>query len=156
MTKRKLSSELLDKFFFQANAMLGIGVFLECGAHEASASRTLSSQGCKCYALEANPETFKEKTSASEEMNFFPINLGIADKKGKLNFFIPKEDRVSGIATLKPKKDHHYDQIEIGVTTIDDFIKEKHLPLFSKTGPRRARCHRYEQSQFQTLPKKRP
>lgn len=79
---RKKSAQILDIFFFNCIDILNVKEFIECGAHEASASKRLSKKGVKAIAIEANPITFNKLTLPdSNKVQCFMLGWVILRKK---------------------------------------------------------------------------
>ena len=81
----------LDRLFFKLLKPMNIDYLIECGAHEASASLNFINQGGKSIAIEANPFVYNNITPKSNE-NLIAINKALSNKKGKLDFFFPKNN----------------------------------------------------------------
>jgi len=116
---RKLTVNLLDKYFFKTIKQLGVNEFYECGAHEASASIEFSKIG-KAIAIEANPYTYKEKTIKAQKFGVKTYNLALGLKKSKAKLLIPSRNSRSGSTSVLAKvKSEKFDYITIDSTTID-------------------------------------
>ncbi|MEH6592447.1 MAG: FkbM family methyltransferase [Halioglobus sp.] len=116
----KQSSIVLDEFFFTALSTLNVDYLLECGAHEASASSRFCSMGKQAIAIEANPLTFRSKTSAAAAHGVQVLNVGLGSSKGELEFFIPIQNEMAGNATFQPKETEAYVKQLVEVDTIDN------------------------------------
>jgi len=122
----KITTEELDNLFYKLLKPSKIDYLIECGAHEASASMNFIKQGGKSIAIEANPFVFKNITPKSFE-NFTSINVALSNKKGRLNFYFPKNNNRSGQSTFLPKKGIEYDKIEVNTVELDELLKEKSI-----------------------------
>jgi len=117
---RKLSSNLLDKYFFKILNQLGINEFYECGAHEANASILFSKTG-KSIAIEANPITYNEKTIEAQKYGVKTYNLALGMKKGKVKILIQNRNSKSGsTSVLKKVRTEQVEHRIIDSTTIDN------------------------------------
>jgi len=116
---RKLTVNLLDKYYFKIIKQLDINEFYECGAHEASASILFSKTG-KAIAIEANPYTYKEKTIKAQKFGVKTYNLALGVKKGKVKIHIQRRNSRSGSTSLLVKvRNEKFDYVTIDSTTID-------------------------------------
>ena len=116
---RRLTVELLDKYYFKIIKRLDINEFYECGAHEASASILFSKTG-KSIAIEANPYTYKEKTIKAQKFGVKTYNLALGVKKGKVKIHIQSRNSRSGSTSLLAKvRNEKSDYATIDSTTID-------------------------------------
>ena len=109
----------LDLIFFKLLERFEVRSLIECGANDASASLKAIQMGMKAIAIEANPITFDSVTP--KETHFFSkLNLGLSDREGVLEFYIPKSLLTSGDATFKPKPGIEYDVSRIPVNRLDN------------------------------------
>jgi FkbM family methyltransferase len=116
---RKLTVNLLDKYFFKIIKQLGVNEFYECGAHDASASIKFSKIG-KAIAIEANPYTYKEKTIKAQKFGVKTYNFVLGLKKSKAKLLIPSQNLGSGSTSVLAKvKSEKIDYLTIDSTTID-------------------------------------
>ena len=120
---RKKSAQILDTFFFNCIDILNVKEFIECGAHEASASKRLSKKGVKAIAIEANPITFNKLTLLdSNKVQCF--NVGLSDSEEEISFYIPTDDVMAGNATFQPKKFDNYVSKKIKVKKLDNLLND--------------------------------
>ena len=127
---RKLTVNLLDKYFFKIIKQLGVNEFYECGAHEASASilflqlaKSYSTTG-KAIAIEANPHTYKEKTLITQKFGVETYNLALGAKEGEINIHIQSNNLTSGSTSLLAKvKNEKFDYATVNSSTIDRIYK---------------------------------
>lgn len=118
----KITTDELDDLFYKLLKALNIDFLIECGAHEATASLNFIKQGGKSIAIEANPFIFNNITPASID-NLISINVALSNKKGKLNFYFPKNNNKSGQSTFLPKKGVEYEMIEVNTIELDELLK---------------------------------
>lgn len=115
---RKGSARVLDDFFFSFLEEARIQNLMECGAHEATASRKfLNNGGARAITIEANPDIYERKTRKASELGAEVLNVGLAEKAGTLDFHIP--DKNLGAASFRTKRDGQK-TIRVKTTTIDD------------------------------------
>ena len=124
---RARSARIADEFYFSSLSKLNIGCLLECGAHEGTASTRFVAEGGSAVAIEANPTTFRYKTSLIESKGVKVLNVGLGAKDSELRFYIPKNNPMAGNATFQPKETEEYDQKTIEVTTIDNLVRQYSL-----------------------------
>ena len=109
----------LDLIFFKLLKRFEVRSLIECGANDASASLKAIQMGMKAIAIEANPITFDSVTP--KETHFFSkLNMGLSNKEGVLEFYIPKSLLTSGDATFKPKPGVEYNVSSIPVNCLDN------------------------------------
>jgi len=135
-TWRRWTEAKLDELFFEMCQELGVKTLIECGAHgaEASARFIARSRYRTAIALEANPFTFRKKTSRVRSRRIIALNEGLGAEVGRLSLRIPDKDgtgnRVSPMASfldevnVRPKS-----MVDVPVTTIDE--------ICSRFGPER-------------------
>ena len=86
----------------------------------------------KVYAFEPNPNSFRvlvKNIQANGYTDFvFPYQIGISNTNGVLKFYVSDKWNLSGMAATK----HSKQVIDIPVTTLDDFMKDKGYPDFIK------------------------
>lgn len=119
---QRITTEELNRIFFELLKTIEIKSLVECGANEASASRYASNLGIECLAIEANPNTFNELTPPCDK-NFKKLNIGLGDKNSILVFYIPSDDQTSGSSTFKPKSDENYIKKKVKIKKLDDIIE---------------------------------
>lgn len=108
---RKLTVNLLDKYFFKTIKQLDVNEFYECGAHEASASIAFSKIG-KAIAIEANPYTYKEKTIKAQKFGVKTYNLALGLKKSKVKLLIQSQNsRSRSTSVLAKVRSEQFDHI---------------------------------------------
>lgn len=123
---RRQTSSWLDELFFNILQELQVKSFLECGAHEASASmRFMKSIGDNAVAVEANPLTFSEKTLPSQKYGVKAINCGVGQMNGTLDFYIPVEHKTAGYASFRTTPGVEYVTEKIALRTIDKIVLEE-------------------------------
>ena len=118
---RKLSTKLLDKYFFILVSKLDVSEFYECGAHEASASINFASHG-KSIAIEANPYTFENKTLLAANHGVTTLNLALGAKNTKSSIFIDLENITSPATSLLNNK-LNFKKIQVPMDTLDNIVK---------------------------------
>ena len=97
----------------------------------------------KIYAFEPLPDTFAQMKH-NLELNglpekIYPVNLGMSDKAGTFDFFLPGENEA---ASMQPNMDEFYmqesvdghytgvkkmDKVECKVTTLDEYVAENNI-----------------------------
>ena len=99
---------------------------IECGAHEASASREFlkNNPDGEALAVEANPYTFREKTHAAKLDGVRVLNAGVGASRGSAQFHIPLKPDGSitppDASFLKRELDNHpYREVTVDVETVD-------------------------------------
>jgi FkbM family methyltransferase len=121
---RGQSAGIVDELFRHSCRAAKIENLLECGAHEASASIDfIKSGGARAIAIEANPQVLERKTNRATKSGVEVLNFGLAEKKGKMDFFLPKGRAVAGSSSFRTKSDD-VDVIEVTTTTIDALHKD--------------------------------
>lgn len=122
---RRNTAKWLDECFFKIVTEFEVQNFIECGAHEASASsRFMRSGGGRALAIEANPSTFNLKTKSVENDGAKTINCGVGIERGTQEFFVPKNDELAGNASFLKKTGEEYNSIMVEVRTVDDLHRE--------------------------------
>ena len=107
------------------------------------------------YALEADPKNFKilSKNINTNGYNHFvyPYHLGGSNKTGNLRFY---QSAHSNLGSMH-KTEHANYSVDVPVTTMDDFFKDKELPNFIKMD---IEGHEVEvlEGMYQTLKNSRP
>lgn len=120
---RRNSARIVDNLFFKLSRVLKVRTLLECGAHEATASRRfLEGGGNRSIAIEANPEIFKIQTAKSAAYGVEILNIGLADKPGHMTFNIPEKNLAAASFLSKGKAS---DTCKIETTTIDLLIESQ-------------------------------
>ena len=116
---RQASTDWLDDAFFQILRKLDVSGFLECGAHEASASvRFIHEGGETAVAAEANPATFNTMTTPARIHNVTCLNIGVGEEDGVLEFNVPRSNHVAGSASFMKKPGIAYSTANVPVHTI--------------------------------------
>ncbi|MBN8837941.1 MAG: FkbM family methyltransferase [Sphingobacteriia bacterium] len=109
-------------------------VIFDVGANVGNYSATLRQKGYlgQIFAFEPHPTTFIQLTKLAEQFNFNAINSGLGKCKEKVFIYDYANNKGSQHASLY--KDviteiHHssYQQTEIELTTVDDFILENKI-----------------------------
>lgn len=101
---------------------LGVRTLIECGAHDAEASRAFlrrNTQG-HAIALEANPRTYRDITSLAAEEGVTVLCEGIADVPGSRELLVPLNSlsMVSFRQQVKARG-RVIERITVSVTTLD-------------------------------------
>jgi FkbM family methyltransferase len=118
---RRQSTLACDQMFFECLNVLRVGEFVECGANDAYASKTVVKQGLRAVAIEANPITFAQLTEPNSE-GVITVNKGLSDRSGKLEFYVPQDNSIAGSATFIPQKGIDYDVQKIDVVPLDEVL----------------------------------
>jgi FkbM family methyltransferase len=131
---RRKTASWLDDCFFAIVRRLNVRHFVECGAHDASASvRFIRGGGGKALAIEANPLTFARKTIlASETEGVEVVNCGVGPEAGEAEFFIPRSDDTDGSASFLRKEGVEYKSERIPVQTLDT-LHASHFTILEPT-----------------------
>jgi FkbM family methyltransferase len=127
---RRDTNFLLVDLFEAICRATGVNGFLECGAHDAEASRRFvcSTRDGIAVAVEANPHTYHSKTRSASKLGVTPLNLGVAAQSGRLTLHVPNSRRIDnpspGNASflLRSEAVSHYDKIDVEVTTVDKLV----------------------------------
>jgi FkbM family methyltransferase len=120
------TTDRLDDLYFKLFPKLGIKNIIEIGANEASASIEAIKIGCSALAVEANPFTFSKITPKSTD-KLTKVNIGLSDKDGSLNFYMPKADNTAGSSTFLPREGLDYDCIEVPTMQLDKLMTEYNI-----------------------------
>ncbi len=125
---RKSSALLLEDSFFDVCLEFGATYLIECGAHDAGASkRFLSTSGRGAIAAEANPYTFNQITLQASKSGVDVRNVGVGRQPGKGHLLLPK---VGGTRTplnasfLQKPLLGACEEVEVEITTIDMLANE--------------------------------
>lgn len=125
----KRTGEITRNFFWEIVKELDIDVFVECGANDASVSRQFleSFPERRALAIEANPRVFEYYREVNEKISTLEyLNLGVSDKQGTLDFYIPKvtEEEISIFGSFQklPYYDY-YPAIKVQTLPVDKIIK---------------------------------
>lgn len=117
---RSKTAKLLREAFFSIADLSGASILFECGAHEAAASTTFcATAGKRAVAIEANPITFRLKTSAVACPAVTALNRGLGDAEGVATFHVPKGELAPGNASFLRKPGRDYTSFEVAVETLD-------------------------------------
>lgn len=116
---RARSAAILDRCFFDLLRALEVQNFVECGAHDASASVTFMQHGSRALAIEANPLTYQERTKRAEAHGVTTLNIGLGATQGALDFYIPTDNPLAGNATFRPKRGKDYRKESVPVETLN-------------------------------------
>jgi FkbM family methyltransferase len=118
---RRKTAAWLDDCFFDILSNLNVKHFIECGAHEASASvRFIRAGGTRALAIEANPVTFATKTASAGRVDgVVAINCGVGEEPGEADFFIPQSNSADGSASFLQKEGQEYSSRRIRIETLD-------------------------------------
>jgi len=126
-----ITSQLSNTFFFRFVSNLSVDLFVECGANAAETSIFFAKNFKRqAIAIEANPLTFKERTSKSAISGVLPICLALGDSKGTAKLMVPIDgDQVfDGASSLSERNDDSlYQEFVIDQSTLDLVIDEKGL-----------------------------
>jgi len=86
----------------------------------------------RVYAFEPEPRSFKILSKNIEVNGYssfvFPYQMGISNISGVSKFYVSNKSNLSGMIAVK----HSKSVIDIAVTTLDDFMKDKGCPDFIK------------------------
>lgn len=86
----------------------------------------------KVYAFDPNPDSFRVLVKNIQTNGYtdfvFPYQMGISNTNGVSKFYVSDKWNLSGMSVTK----HSKHAIEIPVTTLDDFMKDKGYPDFIK------------------------
>lgn len=128
---RDASALWLRRLFIEVVALLRPRVVLELGAAEASFSREVRPKVPKAsvHAFEANPYVYRKHCREAAEAGVDYRNLAVGPRSGQTTF---KVGRAKDGQSLSPSKtnnsvltkpaDIDYEDVEVAMTTVDDFI----------------------------------
>ena len=122
------STKIMKDFIKQGDVAVDIGANL--GYYALMESRLVGSNG-KVYAIEPSPSNFealKENIKLNGYKNIECYKLGIGDKKETAKMFISSHSNLNSLVIQKNKK--IIDNIDIQITSLNDFIKGKEFPDF--------------------------
>lgn len=112
-----------DSTFLDLCKSIPIEGFLEIGAADASASIILSKRGIPSVAVEANPFTYETFTKASRTEGVKSINVGVGEKAGRADFFIPDSGKTDASSSLRRKlTPEDVTPVEITIVTLSDLV----------------------------------
>lgn len=102
-------------------------VIIDAGANIGLFSGIAAKQGCKVYAFEPDENNVKYlKEVAKEFPNIEIVNYALAEKKGMTEFYVDTLYR-SRNSMYEKMVENETEKVEVPVTTIDDFVREKGL-----------------------------
>ena len=126
-TERERSTQALVELFFDLVTSVGVDVFVEAGAKEASASlRAVESGVTPVVAFEANPYTHKRFVASLTQAGVDYRHLALSDRSGDVTFLVRRrEDGVpmaDGQGSLLVRPDHEpgYEEVIVSAVTLDD------------------------------------
>lgn len=116
---RAQSAQIVDEMFEELYVNLELETLMECGAHEATASRRFVKRaGTKAYAIEANPKVFEQRTNSQQDASVKALNVGLSDHEGTLDFHLPPDNDMAGNSSFHSRTGGT-DPITVKTTTID-------------------------------------
>ncbi len=119
------SARLLEEIFYQVCEDTKISQFVECGAHDAFASRKFKSKfpTIKAVAFEANPHVFDNFFGLVKAAGVIYINKAISDRVGTQGLFLKSKDTKSwsseGYLRFDDVEDSKLERIQVATTTLD-------------------------------------
>lgn len=120
---REVSAAHLEDSFIGMCATLRVFKMIECGAHEARASRRfVRLTGGTAVALEANPWTFEDMTFSAHLDGVDVRNMGIARTTGSASIFIARDAQTRtpvNASFLRKSSISNYQSVEVPLTTLD-------------------------------------
>lgn len=125
------------ELFFRLNRNLGISHLIECGANDASVSRRFleEKEGRSALAIEANPFVYANYLALNSNYPTLDYKqLGLSNKKGYMDFFIPnvtdKSQSIFGSFQKLPEFYTDYTSVEVELNTLDSLqmIRKKVSP----------------------------
>lgn len=118
---RKRSAAILDHLFLTLLREAGVGTVIECGAHEATASRAfMKAGGARAIAVEANPQVFRKRTSQARDSGVEVVHAGLSDHAGEMVFHVPAGRPMAGNASFRKKRaDADTEPVSVRTTTVD-------------------------------------
>jgi len=123
------SARLLEDFFYKICLELDVTQFVECGAHDAFASRKIVSLIPKvsAVAFEANPYVFANFSELVDSANVRYINKAISNTVGNLELILKSKDTRSwsseGYLDLEGDQDSSLEKLKVQSTTLDSELK---------------------------------
>lgn len=120
------SAKILEKYFFEICSKFEIKQFIECGAHDAYASRRIARAmpEIKVIAYEANPYVYNNFISlvTMEGVNY--INRAISNKLGQSFLFLKEKDTKSWssegfLSDFYDESLHNLDKLRVFTSTLD-------------------------------------
>lgn len=119
----------LKKYLKPGDTFFDVGANI--GLFSLNATDLIKPNG-KIFAFEPTPETFKRlesNISLNHIENIKPINIGISDHEGKLNFNISNSGYDAWNSFAKIDKLENGSSIEVNVKSLDQFIRENAVDL---------------------------
>jgi FkbM family methyltransferase len=119
------SARLLEEIFYQVCENTKISQFVECGAHDAFASRRFKTRfpAIKAVAFEANPHVFDNFLGLVKTAGVIYINKAISNRVGNQGLFLKSKDTKSwsseGYLRFDDEDDSKLEQVEVATTTLD-------------------------------------
>lgn len=114
------------ELFFRLSRNLGISHLIECGANDASVSRRFlgEKEGRSALAIEANPFVFANYLALNSNIPALDYKqLGLSNKKGYMDFFIPnvtdKSQSIFGSFQKLPDFYTDYTSVQVELNTLD-------------------------------------
>ncbi len=114
----------MESFFLELCEEFRIEQFLECGAHDAYASRIIKSRlpGTNVVAYEANPFVYHNYKSLVDASGAIFVNLALSDSNDSLSFVIKDKDSKSWSSEgflAHNQDDLQQSSFEVACTTLD-------------------------------------
>jgi FkbM family methyltransferase len=119
------SARILEDLFYEICQKVEIAQFVECGAHDAFASRKIMSKfpGINAIAFEANPHVFENFQQLVTSGNVNYINKAVSNRVGNQQLILKSKDTKSwsseGYLELDNNSDSNLEKIEVSTTTLD-------------------------------------
>jgi FkbM family methyltransferase len=118
-----LTSVLSGDYFFRLAKHLRINHLVECGANHAETSRRFVAEGLgTATAIEANPVTFKQRTSKSLPEGLTALNMALGKAPGDVTLKVPVIDNVvhEGASSIFSRNEtSDYQEFQIKLETLD-------------------------------------
>jgi FkbM family methyltransferase len=124
------SARILEELFYEICKKIEIAQFVECGAHDAFASRKIVSKfpGINAVAFEANPHVFENYLELVTSGNVNYINKAVSNRVGNIHLILKSKDTKSwsseGYLELDHESDSNLERIEVSTTTLDSELEK--------------------------------
>jgi FkbM family methyltransferase len=130
---RARSSEDLTRLFFRASSALGVDLFIEAGAKDASSSRRARRllDPKRVVAFEANPYTYKRFAAQNADCGVEYVHLALSNEPGPVTFNVlrndegrPRADGQSSILRRQTELGKGFIEATVDAVTLDDFFRD--------------------------------
>lgn len=134
---RQRSATDLVRFFFELADLIGVDLFVEAGAKDASASRRARKQypDLRVVAFEANPYTYETFRADNEQAKVEYVNKALTDTPGPVTFHVHKDEHgkpiANGQASLLQRnktyadRERGFHEVTVDGVPLDEYFRDE-------------------------------